>query len=198
VDGRVAAADGTSQWITGAAARADVHRLRAECDTVLVGVGTVRSDDPWLTARDASGVPLPRQPLRVVVDSTGRTPETARVRDGSAPTWIASAAEVGDDGAGRVDLRRLLTELFSRERRHVLVEGGPTLAGALVAAGLVDRVVAYIAPLLLGAGLPALGAAGVSTLDGAPRWRLADVTRFGDDLRLTLEPPDARPDDPRR
>ncbi len=196
VDGRVAAADGTSRWITGAEARADVHRLRAECDTVLVGAGTIRTDDPWLTTRDAAGVPLPRQPLRVVVDSAGRTPGTARVRDRSAPTWIATAAEVGDDGAGRVDLRRLLTELFSRERRHVLVEGGPTLAGAMVAAGLVDRVVAYIAPLLLGAGLPALGAAGVSTLDGAPRWHLADVARFGDDVRLTLEPPDARTSGP--
>ena len=189
VDGRVAAADGTSRWITGAAARADVHRLRAECDTVLAGLGTVRTDDPWLTTRDAAGVPLPRQPLRVVVDSAGRTPETARVRDGAAPTWIATAAEVGDDGSGRVDLRRLLAELFSRERRHVLVEGGPTLAGALVAAGLVNRVVAYVAPVLLGAGPPALGAAGVTTLDAAHRWRLTDVTRVGEDLRLTLEPP---------
>jgi len=188
VDGRVAAADGSSRWITGESARTDVHRLRGECDTVLAGVGTVLADDPRLTTRDADGVPLPRQPLRVVVDSTGRTPGTAHVRDGSARTWIATAAEVGDDGSGRVNLPRLMDELFARERRHVLVEGGPTLAGRLVAAGLVDRVVVYVAPVLLGAGLPALADAGVTTLDAAPRWCVADLTRVGADVRLTLEP----------
>src|SRR4051812_7666164 len=109
LDGRVAAADGTSRWITGEAARQDVHRLRAEVDTMLVGVGTVQADDPQLTVRDAAGRVAARQPLRVVVDSTGRTPAGARVRDQAAPTWIATAAEVGADPAGRVDLRALLT-----------------------------------------------------------------------------------------
>ena len=188
LDGRVAAADGTSRWITGEAARADVHRLRGECDAVLAGVGTVLADDPWLTVRDRTGVPLPRQPLRVVADSTGRTPPTARVRDAAAPSWVATAAEVGADASGRVDLRRLLESLYVRERRHVLVEGGPTLAGALVAAGLVDRVVAYVAPALLGAGPAALGPAGVGTIAAAHRWRLVDVVRLGDDVRLTLQP----------
>jgi diaminohydroxyphosphoribosylaminopyrimidine deaminase/5-amino-6-(5-phosphoribosylamino)uracil reductase len=189
LDGRVAAADGSSRWITSAPARADVHRLRAECDTVLAGVGTVLADDPELTARDAIGMPLARQPLRVVADSDGRTPATARVCDDAAPTWVATAAEVGADETGRVDLRRLLEALFARDRRHVLVEGGPTLAGALVAHGLVDRVVAYVAPVLLGAGPAALGAAGVTTIESAWRWRLTDVTRVGDDVRLTAEPP---------
>jgi diaminohydroxyphosphoribosylaminopyrimidine deaminase / 5-amino-6-(5-phosphoribosylamino)uracil reductase len=189
LDGRVAAADGSSRWITSAPARADVHRLRGECATVLAGVGTVLADDPELTVRDHHGVPLARQPLRVVADSAGRTPPTARVLDDAAPTWVATTAEVGADAAGRVDLRRLLEALFARERRHVLVEGGPRLAGALVSAGLVDRVVAYVAPVLLGSGPAALGEAGVATIGAALRWRLVDVTRVGDDVRLTLEPP---------
>ncbi len=187
LDGRVAAADGTSRWITGVEARADGHRLRAECDTVLVGVGTVLTDDPQLTARDPDGSALPRQPLRVVADSRGRTPATARVREGPSPCWVATGAEVGADAAGRIDLGALLVALFARDRRHVLLEGGPTLAAAMLAAGTIDRVIGYVAPALLGSGTAAVADLGIGTLADAVRLTLTDVTRLGTDVRLTLE-----------
>ena len=184
LDGRSAAADGTSRWITGEPARADVHRLRSEVDTVLVGVGTVLADDPALTVRDRS---VRRQPLRVVADTSGRTPASAQVRDGTAPTWIATAAEVGARDGG-LDLAALLHRLYARDRRHVLLEGGPTLAGAFLRAGLVDRVVAYVAPILLGAGPPALASAGVQTIADALRLEVEDVTVLGADVRITGRP----------
>ena len=193
LDGRSAAADGTSQWITGPQARADVHRLRSEVDAMLVGAGTVLADDPHLTARRPDGSLAERQPLRVVADTHGRTPDTARVRDGAAPTWVATAAEVGAGHDGLLDLDALLRRLYERDRRHVLLEGGPRLAGAMLAAGLVDRVVAYVAPALLGAGSPALGEAGIGTIADAVRLDLLDVTRIGDDVRIT-----GRPRRPRR
>ena len=188
LDGRVAAADGTSRWITGPPARADVHRLRAECDAVIVGIGTVLADDPLLTVRPADGSVPASQPLRVVVDSRGRTPPDALVRDGSAPTWVATTAEVGAGPDGRVDLHRLLGLLFGRERRHLLLEGGPALAGAFLAAGLVDEVVGYLAPALLGSGPAALAGGGVGTIAEAHRLDLVDVTRIGDDVRITCRP----------
>jgi diaminohydroxyphosphoribosylaminopyrimidine deaminase/5-amino-6-(5-phosphoribosylamino)uracil reductase len=197
LDGRSAAADGTSRWITGEVARADVHRLRAECDAVVVGVGTVLADDPLLDVRPAEG----RQPLRVIVDSTGRTPLTARALAGPAPAVVAIRAAAADDPGyprtlelptgkdGHVDLPALLQQLAVRhDVVSVLLEGGPTLAGAFVAAGLVDRVVGYVAPALLGEGPPALAAAGVGTISAAHRLRLDEVTRLGDDVRLTLRP----------
>jgi diaminohydroxyphosphoribosylaminopyrimidine deaminase/5-amino-6-(5-phosphoribosylamino)uracil reductase len=193
LDGRVAAADGTSRWITGEAARADVHRLRAEVDTMLVGVGTVLADDPALTVRTPSGEPAERQPLRVVADTDGRTPVGARVRDRSAPTWLATADEVGRGPDGRIDLNALLRHLFDRGQRHVLLEGGPSLAAAFLRAGFVDRVVAYVAPALLGAGPAAVGDLGVATIDDALRLRLEHVARVGDDVRLTLRPAPGRP-----
>lgn len=188
LDGRVAAADGSSRWITGEDARADVHLLRAECDTVLVGVGTVLADDPALTVRPADGSTPARQPLRVVADTHGRTPAGAQVRDAAADTWVATAAEVGAAGDGRVDLAALLRALYARERRHVLLEGGPRLAGAMLAAGLVDRVVGYLAPALLGSGQAALDGAGVGSLAEAHRLELVDVRRIGADLRLEAVP----------
>ncbi|SDU67149.1 diaminohydroxyphosphoribosylaminopyrimidine deaminase / 5-amino-6-(5-phosphoribosylamino)uracil reductase [Jiangella alkaliphila] len=200
LDGRSAAADGTSRWITGAEARADVHRLRAAVDTVIVGSGTVRADDPQLTARldgeaadvggasSRAGGRVVDQPLRVVVDSAGTTPATARVRDGRAETWIATADEVGATPDGRVDLARLLDRLYARGRRYVLLEGGPTLAGAFWRAGLIDRVVGYVAPALLGAGPAALADAGVNTIDAAIRLDVADVRMVGPDLRITATP----------
>ena len=193
IDGRVAAADGSSRWITGEAARADVHRLRAEVDTMLVGVGTVLADDPSLTVRTPDGVVAPRQPLRVVADTSGRTPAGARVRDSAAETWVATAAEVGVGADRHLDLAALLRELFARERRHVLLEGGPRLAGAMWRAGLVDRVVAYVAPALLGAGPSAVADAGIGTIADIARLRLDDITRVGDDVRLTLRPLLAKP-----
>ncbi|HEY9412285.1 MAG TPA: bifunctional diaminohydroxyphosphoribosylaminopyrimidine deaminase/5-amino-6-(5-phosphoribosylamino)uracil reductase RibD [Jiangellaceae bacterium] len=187
LDGRSAAADGSSRWITGEQARADVHRLRASVDTIVVGAGTVVADDPRLTARDASGADLPNevQPLRVVVDSTGRVPATAAVNDAAAPTWIVTTADVGAGPDGRVDLAALLAALYDKGRRYVLLEGGPTLAGAFWRAGLVDRVVGYVAPAVLGAGSAALAEAGVTTIDEAIRLDIADVTVLGDDLRIT-------------
>ncbi|WP_345713083.1 bifunctional diaminohydroxyphosphoribosylaminopyrimidine deaminase/5-amino-6-(5-phosphoribosylamino)uracil reductase RibD, partial [Kineococcus glutinatus] len=190
LDGRSAAADGTSKWITSEEARADVHRLRGEVDAVVAGVGTVLADDPLLTVRPDPG----RQPLRVVFDSDGRTPPGARVLDGSARTLLLTApgapAPAGVEAAAvpRHDLPAALAVLRQRGVVSVLLEGGPTLAGAFLAAGLVDRVVGYVAPVLLGDGLPALAGAGVTTIAGAHRWRLVDVVRLGPDVRLTALP----------
>ena len=181
LDGRSAAADGTSRWITGEQARADVHLLRSQVDAVIVGVGTVLADDPELTTRPDPGW----QPLRVVVDRQGRTPADAKVRNAGAPTWISSD-----------DLPTLLQELADREIVSVLLEGGPTLAGAFLRAGLVDRVVGYVAPALLGAGTCALQDAGVGTIDDVIRLDLIDVTRLGGDVRLILRR--ASPVSPRR
>lgn len=187
LDGRVAAADTTSQWITGAEARKDVHRWRSRADTMLVGVGTVLADDPLLTVRGEDG-PAERQPLRVVADTHGRTPASARIRGDEAPTWIATGAELGTVPAGdrpvTLDLHALLGELFARGRRHVLLEGGPHLAGAMVAAGLVDQVIAYLAPALLGSGPSALAEAGITTIADVRRLDLADVRQVGDDVRV--------------
>jgi len=185
LDGRSAATDGTSRWITSPEARADVHALRGTVDAIIAGVGTVLADDPALTVR----VPGPtRRPLRVVVDSAGRTPDTAAVRDGAAPTWVATGAEVGADPTGRVDLGKLMTALYARGVRGALLEGGPTLAGAFLAAGLVDEVVGYLAPKLLGAGPAALGPAGVTTIARAHGLDLTDVVRIGPDVRITAVP----------
>jgi len=182
LDGRSAAADGTSKWITSDAARADVHMLRGTVDAIIAGVGTVLTDDPELTVR----VPgLVRRPLRVIVDSAGSTPGDARVTNDAAPTWIATAAELGSDPAGRVDLDKLLAELYGRGVRAALLEGGPTLAGAFLAAGLVDEVVGYVAPKLLGAGSTVLGPAGVPTITDAIDLDLTGVAEVGPDLRIT-------------
>jgi len=188
LDGRSAAADGTSRWITCEAARADVHRLRGECDVVMAGVGTVLQDDPLLDVRPDPG----HQPQRVIVDSTGRTPLAARALQGPAPALVVTTTAVEEyarnlvvdaDERGRVDLRVLLARL---DATSVLLEGGPTLAGAFVAAGLVDRVVGYLAPALLGDGRHALGWSGAGTITAAHRFRLDDVTRVGGDVRLTM------------
>lgn len=192
LDGRAAAVDGTSRWITGEAARADVHRLRAQCDAVVAGIGTVLADDPALTARPDPG----HQPLRVVVDRHGRTPETAQVLDAAAATLVVThGPSYGEDRTlvlapapdGGTDLVAMLAALADRGVVSVFLEGGPTLAGAFVAAGLVDRVVGYVAPVLLGAGPPVLQGAGVTTIEQAVRLRTVDVTRFGDDVRVTME-----------
>jgi diaminohydroxyphosphoribosylaminopyrimidine deaminase/5-amino-6-(5-phosphoribosylamino)uracil reductase len=189
LDGRSAAIDGTSMWITSEDAREDVHALRATMDAVIVGVGTVLADDPRLTARNLrNGTLAIRQPLRVVVDSSGRTPQGARVRDGAAPTWVITAAEAGAGADGRVDLPAMLRRLFGRGVRSALLEGGPTLAGAFLAAGLVDKVVGYVAPKLLGAGPAALGGTGITTIDQAIGLDLVDVRRIGPDVRFTALP----------
>ncbi len=198
LDGRAAAADGSSRWITSPQARAEVHLLRAYSDAVLTGIGTVLADDPILTVRDLPAVPstlgptpaVVRQPLRVVLDGSGRTPADARVRDAGAETLLLTAADVGRGAGGRgVDLGRALQVLHARGVRAVLLEAGPTLAGAFVDAGLVDRVVAYVAPALLGQGAPALSTAVVGSAIGAA-WRLElqEVVRVGPDVRLVATP----------
>ncbi|CAN5335136.1 bifunctional diaminohydroxyphosphoribosylaminopyrimidine deaminase/5-amino-6-(5-phosphoribosylamino)uracil reductase RibD [soil metagenome] len=205
LDGRSAAADGTGSWVTSEGSRADVHRLRAEADAVLVGVGTVLADDPLLDARPDLDVAVAHQPLRVVVDTRARTPLTARCLVGSSPALVVTGplldepgyprtAQVAAGDDGHLDLDALLL-LLAEEHDvvSVLLEGGPTLAGAFVAAGLVDRVVGYVAPALLGDGPHALGPAGAGTITAAHRLRLDDVTRTGDDVRLTLRPVLRRP-----
>ncbi len=142
LDGRSAAADGTSRWVSGPAARRDTHRLRALCDTMLVGSNTVVVDDPLLTVRDEQDQPLARQPLRAVMGERDLDP----------------GRRVFNDDAETVHLRTrdpelALKELYARDRQHVFLEGGPTLAAAFVRAGLVDEIVVYVAPLLLGAGI---------------------------------------------
>ena len=171
LDGRSAAADGTSRWITGAQARADVHRLRAEVDAIVVGVGTVLADDPQLTVRPSPG----RQPLRVVLDRSGRTPSSARVLDEAAETLVLAEEPTA-----------VLALLAERGVVSVLLEGGPTLAAAFLAQGLVDRVIGYVAPALLGAGAAALADFGAGTINQALRLRLDEVQRVGDDVRMTL------------
>jgi diaminohydroxyphosphoribosylaminopyrimidine deaminase/5-amino-6-(5-phosphoribosylamino)uracil reductase len=198
LDGRTSAADGSSRWITGAEARADVHRIRDEVDAVAVGISTVLADDPHLTVRDGDAL-APRQPLRVVVDSTFRVPPTARVLEGGAPTLVAPTVEppagtksehvVLPRGAdGHTSIEALLAHLYERGVRHLLVEGGPKLAGSLVDARLVDRIVGYVAPVAIGSGRPLLDSAGAPTLDAAWRLRLDDVTVLGDDVRMTWRP----------
>lgn len=186
LDGRVAAADGTSQWITGSKARADGHAIRARVDAVLAGTGTVLADNPRLTARpvptdDAGSLP-PAQPLRAVM-GLRPVPQDAAVR---GPGFLQLATH---------DVPTALAELHSRGVRHVLVEGGPGIAGAFLAAGAVDELVSYIAPVVLGEGTPMFPPVGVPTLAAAHRW-VPDpagggaVTQFGPDVRLRLRPAD--------
>jgi diaminohydroxyphosphoribosylaminopyrimidine deaminase/5-amino-6-(5-phosphoribosylamino)uracil reductase len=179
LDGRSAAVDGTSRWITSPEARADVHRLRAECDTILVGTGTVLADDPQLTVRDDRGVPLERrfQPLRAVL-GLRPIPAGAAVIDGAADTVHLATR----------DPHEALAALFSRGRHRMWLEGGPTVATAFVREGLVDLVVAYIAPSLLGAGSAAVGSLGITTVADAVALEISDVTTVGPDVRITARP----------
>jgi diaminohydroxyphosphoribosylaminopyrimidine deaminase/5-amino-6-(5-phosphoribosylamino)uracil reductase len=173
LDGRSAAADGSSRWITGPLARADVHQLRGRCGAILVGTGTVIADDPALTVRGPDGSTTGRQPLRVVM-GLRPIPETARVRDVDADTLQLTTH----------DPAAALTELGQREIHHVWLEGGPTVAAAFLAAGLVDEVIAYLAPAVLGAGAHALGDLGIRTMDHALRMTPHEVSTIGPDIRI--------------
>lgn len=177
LDGRSAAADGTSRWISGVESRTEVHRLRAAVDAVLAGTGTVLADDPQLTARNPDGGSPARQPLRVVLGDRP-IPPGARVLDDAGETLLVP----GHDPAA------VLAALHQRGVVDVLLEGGPTVAGAFLAAGYVDRVLAYLAPALLGAGPAALAGAGVGTLDQMLRLRIEDATMSGPDIRVSAVP----------
>jgi diaminohydroxyphosphoribosylaminopyrimidine deaminase/5-amino-6-(5-phosphoribosylamino)uracil reductase len=177
LDGRVAAADGTSRWISSPESRAEVHSIRAGLDAIMVGSGTVLADDPALTARLPDGTLARRQPLRVVV-GTGEIPATARVLDDSAETVRVRSHDPDE----------VLALLAGRGVVDVLLEGGPRLAGAFVEARRVDRILAYLAPALLGAGPMALGDTGVSTITDIHRWSIEGVSMSGDDVRISAVP----------
>jgi diaminohydroxyphosphoribosylaminopyrimidine deaminase/5-amino-6-(5-phosphoribosylamino)uracil reductase len=166
LDGRIAAPDGSSRWITGPGARLDAHQLRAESDAILVGAGTIRADDPALTVRDVPG----RDPLRIVL---GRPPETAR-----------ALPAVVHDG----DLEPLLDDLARRGIIQLLVEGGSRVAGSFHRAGLVDQYVMYLAPALLGGddGLPLFSGPGAVTMADAWRGRITEIRPIGPDVRIDL------------
>lgn len=208
LDARVAAADGSSRWITGTAARADVHRIRAESQAVVVGAGTALADRPSLTARDVDP-PVDRQPLRVLLDGRGRVPATGPLFDptlaptlvittdaapaGAVDAWRAAGAKVELVAAapGGVDLEATLDLLGRLDVLEAIVEGGPTVHGALLDAGLVDRLVAYVAPRVLGPrALAAFARPDPDTLAATADWRLLSATTLDDDVRLEYEPGD--------
>lgn len=175
VDGRSAAADGSSQWISSEAARADVHRRRAVADAIVVGTGTVFVDDPALTARLPDGTLADRQPLRVVVGEREISSD-ARVLNDDSRTMVIRTRDPLEVVAAMSD------------RVDVLVEGGPTLAGAFLRAGVIDRIVAYVAPILLGGPITAVDDVGVLSIAHAQRWRFDGMDRIGPDVRVSLVP----------
>jgi len=180
LDGRAAASDGSSQWITGTAARQRVHEQRAASDAILVGIGTVLADDPALTARGDAGELLPHQPLPVVV--------------GERPLPVDAALRRHPAGVLEFrthDLARVLAELDARDIRRVYVEGGPTLASAVVAAGLADEYAIYLAPALLGGDRLAIGDLGIRTIADARRLHIASVEQLGEDLLVMARPIEA-------
>ena len=185
LDGRAAAADGSSQWITDPAARRDVHRRRAEADAILVGTGTLIVDDPALTARDENAtdgllVPAADQPIPVVL---GRREIAASARVNQHPALAAHGldAPLRFDGS---DLEEHLTALHERGVRSVFVEGGPTIASAFIAAGLADEVLVYVAPALLGGPRLAIGDLGIESMAGIRRLSIEGIERLGDDLLI--------------
>jgi diaminohydroxyphosphoribosylaminopyrimidine deaminase/5-amino-6-(5-phosphoribosylamino)uracil reductase len=175
VDGRSAAADGSSQWITSESARADVHRRRAAADAIVVGTGTVFIDDPLLTARLPDGSLHDRQPLRVVVGEREISPEAKVLNDDSHTMVIRTH-----------DPHEVIKALS--DRTDVFLEGGPTLAGAFLRAGVIDRILAYVAPILLGGPITAIDDVGVANIAQAHRWRFDGMERIGPDLLLSLVP----------
>ena len=205
LDGRIAARDGASKWITGPQARAHAHRLRSESDAIVAGIGTVLRDDPALTVRLEH--PWPREPYRVVLDTHARTPTGASLITagtsaralvitgrGASPAGIAALRATGacvvsvETHEGRVDLRAALAALADLEVRSVLVEGGGEVHGAFVDSGLVDRVAVFVAPKLLGgrSATPSIGGRGRTLADAAGLAGL-EVTRVGDDLLIEAD-----------
>lgn len=178
MDGLSAAPDGSSKWITSAEARRDVQQFRAEADAIMAGTGAVLADDPRLTVRDENDHPLPfaRQPLRVVVGET-QIPRYFRIFDRAAPTLLIQSREMD----------HVIAKLREHEIRHVWLEGGPRLAGAFWNAGLVDRVIGYIAPAMLGSGRAALEGEAATLADMRPI-NITDLRFVGPDIRIIGAP----------
>jgi len=202
LDGRTAHPDGHSQWVTGTAARADGHAWRKRASAVLTGIGTVLADDPQLDVRE---VPTTRQPLRVVLDRQLRLPAQARILQsepiliahgaaaaGTRPDLQALGAELLElplDSHGRLDLAVLLERLGQRQINELHVEAGATLNGSLLAQDVVDELLIYLAPRLVGPGLGCAELPAPLPMDEAQRWHWVDVLRVGEDLRLRLRRP---------
>jgi diaminohydroxyphosphoribosylaminopyrimidine deaminase/5-amino-6-(5-phosphoribosylamino)uracil reductase len=205
LDGRTALPDGRSQWITGTAARTDGHAWRRRAGAVLTGVGTVREDDPRL---DVRLVPTARQPLRVVIDSRLETPTEARILPAPGAVLVyaaqpqaeraralqAQGAEIAlkPGPTGKVDLAAVLADLAARGVNELHVEAGHKLNGSFLREGLVDELLVYLAPTLLGQGREMAAFGPLAQLDDAVRWRFTAVDRVGEDLRLMAR----RSDDP--
>ena len=203
LDGRTAMASGESQWITGPAARADVQKLRGRSDAIITGVETVLHDNPAMTVRDTS-LDIRQQPLRVILDSSLRTPADAAILSQPGNTLIVYADQNADTSRygtnnnteclhlpgpeNRVDLAHTLTELGRRQVNDILVECGPRLAGAFVSAGLVDELIVYMAATLLGSNARPLLELPIDVMDDQRKLTVADVRRVGEDWRLTCLP----------
>jgi len=177
LDGRAAANDGTSQWITGTAARQHVHEQRAKADAIVVGTGTVLADNPSLTARGDAGELMEHQPIPVVIGERAIPAGSALERHPHTPIVT-----------GTRDLNTVLDALFKQDIRHVFVEGGPTLASAFIAAGLADEYLVYLAPLVIGGSKTATTDVGVATMADLGRLRITAVERLGEDILITARP----------
>ena len=202
LDGKTAAADGSSRWITGEAARREVHVMRARADAVVVGSGTAMADDPSLTVR-LDGY-AGRQPLRVLVDGSGRTPATGKLFDGDAPVvvattsaapaaardrWERAGAEVlaFDPAPAGVPLGALMEALGKRDVQEVLIEGGSRLAASVLVEDIADRLVLYVAPKVVGGSTApgVVGGTGAATIADALGVRIESVAMLGEDVRIT-------------
>lgn len=197
IDGTTALGDGQSQWITSPEARADGHSWRARACAVLTGIGTVLADDPTLNVRELA---TPRQPVRVIVDSRLQTPPQARMLQGGGPVWIYTAVREADreaalvargahitclaDAQGKVDLAAMVQDLARREINEVHVEAGSKLGGSLMRAGLIDELLIYLAPVLLGPGQGLLALPPLDQLSDGIALQFTDFQRIGPDLRV--------------
>lgn len=205
LDGYTALPAGESRWITGAAARTDGHRLRARASAILTGSGTVLADDPRLTVR-LDDAPVVREPLRVILDSRLVMPPTARLLDGGGPVVLLAGPEadagreaaltargarvvrVAGDAGGRPDLRACLAWLAGEAVNELHVEAGATVAGALLAEGLVDELILYTAPRILGTGRGLFRLPPLAAVTDGPAWTVTDWRRIGEDFRVVARP----------
>lgn len=204
LDGKIAATSGDSRWVSGPQTLEWAHTVRPRLDAIIVGVSTVLIDDPLLTARPSGATGAVHQPLRIVVDSRGRTPTEAKVLSGGAPTLLATTrqstdawrATIADRGAevvvlpengGRVDLHALIDLLAARGALQVLVEGGGALLGSFFDLRLIDKVTAIVAPMIIGGATSAtaVGGRGAARMADALRLHDIEITRLGDDMLVT-------------